>query len=62
MIEYNRSQTKLLFEIGLLSQKNVLKDYKSRLYQKDGDKEYYDKYFKKYVFCIKKNKHGKRNI
>ena len=32
MIEYNRAQTKLLFEIGLLSQKNVLKDYKSRLY------------------------------
>ena len=32
MIEYNKAQTKLLFEIGLLSPKNVLKDYKSRLY------------------------------
>ncbi len=32
MIEYNRSQTKLLFEIGLLTPKSVLKGYKSRVY------------------------------
>ena len=32
MIEYNRAQTRLLFEIGLLSPKNVLKDYKSRFF------------------------------
>ena len=32
MIEYNRAQTKLLFEIGLLSPKNILKDYKSSFF------------------------------
>lgn len=31
MIEYNRAQTNLLFEVGLLSPKNVLKGYKSKL-------------------------------
>ena len=30
MIEYNKVQTKLLFDIGILSPKNVLKDYKTR--------------------------------
>lgn len=29
MIEYNKAQTKLLFDIGLISPKNVLKDYVS---------------------------------
>ncbi len=32
MIEYNKAQTQLLFNIGILSPKNVLKDYKSRFY------------------------------
>ena len=32
MIEYNRAQTKLLFEIGLLNPKNILKDYKSSFF------------------------------
>ncbi|MBQ9245816.1 TolC family protein [bacterium] len=32
MIEYNKAQTKLLFDIGILSPKNVLKDYKTRFY------------------------------
>lgn len=32
MIEYNRSQTKLLFEIGMLTSKNVLRDYQSKFY------------------------------
>ena len=30
MIEYNKAQTKLLFDIGIISPKNVLKDYKIR--------------------------------
>ncbi len=29
MIEYNKSQARLLFEIGIISPKNVLKDYKT---------------------------------
>ena len=32
MIEYNKAQTQLLFNIGILSPENVLKDYKSRFY------------------------------
>jgi outer membrane protein TolC len=32
MIEYNKSQTKLLFDIGIISPKSVLKDYKKRFY------------------------------
>ena len=32
MIEYNKVQTKLLFDIGILSPNNVLKDYKRRNY------------------------------
>ena len=32
MIEYNRSQTKLLFEIGMLTPQNVLRDYQSKFY------------------------------
>lgn len=32
MIEYNKAQTKLLFDIGVISPKNVLKDYSSRFY------------------------------
>ena len=32
MIEYNRAQINLLFEIGLLSKKNVLRNYKSRFF------------------------------
>lgn len=32
MIEYNRAQTKLLFEIGLLSPENVLRGYKTKFY------------------------------
>ena len=32
MIEYNKAQTKLLFNIGLISPKNVLKGYKSKFY------------------------------
>lgn len=32
MIEYNRSQTKLLFEIGMLTPQNVLRGYKSKFY------------------------------
>ncbi len=32
MIEYNKAQTNLLFEIGILSPKNVLRDYKTRFY------------------------------
>ena len=32
MIEYNKAQTKLLFDIGILSPKNVLKDYKTKFY------------------------------
>lgn len=32
MIEYNRAQTKLLFELGLLSPKNVLRGYKRKFY------------------------------
>lgn len=31
MIEYNRAQTCLLFEVGLLSPKNVLRDYKTKV-------------------------------
>ena len=31
MIEYNRAQTNLLFEIGLLSPRNVLKGYKTKV-------------------------------
>lgn len=30
MIEYNKAQTKLLFDVGVISPKNVLKDYKTR--------------------------------
>lgn len=32
MIEYNKAQTQLLFDIGLISPKNVLKDYKRKFY------------------------------
>ena len=32
MIEYNKAQTNLLFEIGLLSPKTVLRDYKTKFY------------------------------
>lgn len=32
MIEYNKSQTKLLFDIGLISPRNVLKDYRPKFY------------------------------
>ncbi len=32
MIEYNKAQTQLLFDIGLISPKNVLKDYKKKFY------------------------------
>ncbi len=32
MIEYNKAQTNLLFEIGILSPKNVLRDYKPKFY------------------------------
>lgn len=32
MIEYNRAQTNLLFEVGILSPKNVLRGYKSKFY------------------------------
>ena len=32
MIEYNKAQTKLLFNIGILSPKNVLRNYKKRFY------------------------------
>ena len=32
MIEYNKAQTRLLFEIGLLTPKAVLKDYKTNFY------------------------------
>ena len=32
MIEYNKVQTKLLFDIGLISPKNVLKDYVPKYY------------------------------
>ena len=32
MIEYNKAQTKLLFDIGLISPKNVLKGYTSVYY------------------------------
>ena len=32
MIEYNKAQAQLLFDTGLLSPQNVLKDYKSRFY------------------------------
>lgn len=31
MIEYNKAQVKLLFEVGLLSPKNLFKDYKRRV-------------------------------
>ena len=31
MIEYNKAQVKLLFEVGLLSPKNLFKDYKRRI-------------------------------
>ena len=30
MIEYNKAQTKLLFDTGVISPKNVLKDYRTR--------------------------------
>ena len=32
MIEYNKAQTKLLFNIGVISPKNVLKDYELSTY------------------------------
>ncbi len=32
MIEYNKAQTNLLFDIGIISPDNVLKDYKQRYY------------------------------
>ncbi len=32
MIEYNKAQAQLLFDVGLLSYKSVLKDYKKRFY------------------------------
>lgn len=32
MIEYNKSQAKLLFDLGILSPKNVLKNYKQKFY------------------------------
>ena len=32
MIEYNKAQTKLLFNIGLISPKNVLKGYNRKFY------------------------------
>ncbi len=32
MIEYNKAQTQLLFDIGLISPKSVLKDYKRKFY------------------------------
>lgn len=32
MIEYNKAQTKLLFDVGVISPKNVLKDYKYKFY------------------------------
>ncbi len=32
MIEYNKAQTKLLFDIGVISPRNVLKDYKTKFY------------------------------
>lgn len=32
MIEYNKAQTKLLFEVGLISPKSVLRGYKSKFY------------------------------
>ncbi len=32
MIEYNKAQTKLLFDIGVISPKNVLKDYETKFY------------------------------
>ncbi|MCD7878387.1 MAG: TolC family protein [Candidatus Gastranaerophilales bacterium] len=32
MIEYNKAQSKLLFDMGIISPKNVLKDYKTRFY------------------------------
>ena len=32
MIEYNKAQTKLLFEIGLISPESVLKDYQKKFY------------------------------
>lgn len=32
MIEYNRAQTNLLFDIGIISPDNVLKDYQTRYY------------------------------
>ena len=32
MIEYNKAQTQLLFETGLISPENVLKDYKRKFY------------------------------
>ena len=31
MIEYNRAQTNLLFGVGLLSPKNVLKGYRAKV-------------------------------
>lgn len=32
MIEYNKAQTQLLFDIGIISPKNVLKGYASKYY------------------------------
>ena len=32
MIEYNKAQTNLLFNVGIISPDNVLKDYKTRFY------------------------------
>ena len=32
MIEYNKAQTMLLFEVGLISPKNVLRNYKAKFY------------------------------
>ena len=32
MIEYNKAQTNLLFEIGLISPKNVLRGYRAKFY------------------------------
>jgi len=32
MIEYNKSQTKLLFEIGLISPDSVIKGYRQKFY------------------------------
>ena len=32
MIEYNKAQTKLLFEIGLISSDSVIKNYRQKFY------------------------------